>query len=1018
MFLLSADVRSNLSLLSRVNLLLIPRILIQIKRYYIKEFVFLASFGGVVHALVSTFLLNYFSGTVGESPIWIPAGIGLGVLIISGCRYWPFIFIGAMVGEIGGGHDVMMALKLAGGAVIGMLVAASSLKYFLKFNPNLESVGQYLRLLLASLIAASISATINTNFLVWGNLLPPENLSSVFTKWLTGDFFGMAFITPVLLVLHGAWYATWTKQKLLYLIASILVAFLLGQAVFFGWFKEYVDLTGRGNLYIFLLVFIGLYFGRQGAMLVFAILLIQAVLGSFSDSGFIGINMMTKPGASPAWLYLGIACAVGLVVGVIVENSNRKNDALLASGKILEKSEERFREIVANTPALMATYDLQTEVTDYVNPFFTKVLGYVSDDFLVPNAWWEIAYPDPIYRQEVQTEWSRRAEESRKTGAPFLAYETRTTCKDNSVKLISWGSYFAGSRMVIYGVDVTGQRHAEEVLKVTSAVYRAMGEAVVISDAKGHILMANDAFYELTGFSSQELTGKLFAELLVKQHGARSYSDIYTSLEAMGRWEGQAWIAKKHGKEMLKFISIYSTFDDDGIPLQRVILISEVTDQRKARELINQQANFDPLTGLPNRRLMFDRLDQLIKQSTRSKRSIAIIYIDLDNFKDVNDSRGHDFGDQLLKGIATRLRSEVRETDTVARIGGDEFVILLGDLEKPEVADLIVRQISKKLADPILIEQQMIYTTASLGISLYPNDGSDGKVLLLNADQAMYAAKAQGRNSFQYFTQSLQVNASYRAGIVAELRVALEKSQFELVYQPIVNLRTGLISHAEALLRWRRSNGEIVLPSAFIQIAEDSGVIVDIGDWVWQESLSFMSALSHSPQFSLAINVSASQFNSNQHSATRWLELLTEYQVSPQSIVLEITERMMLNQSQRVMRKITMFQEAGCKFSVDDFGTGYSSLASLKNFNFDYIKIDADFVRPLSPGSQDAALVFAMVSMAKGLSLESIAEGVETHEQADILRTMSCTYAQGYLFSKPLAAAEFKILLESQNLDS
>jgi diguanylate cyclase (GGDEF)-like protein len=482
----------------------------------------------------------------------------------------------------------------------------------------------------------------------------------------------------------------------------------------------------------------------------------------------------------------------------------------------------------------------------------------------------------------------------------------------------------------------------------------------------------------------------------------------------MGRWEGQAWIRLKNGEEILRFISIYSTFDDENMPLQRVALISEVTDQRRARELINQQANFDPLTALPNRRLMFDRLDQLIKQSIRSQKSVAVAYIDLDNFKDVNDSRGHDFGDQLLKGVSARLRSEVRDTDTVARIGGDEFVILLGDLDRPEIADLIIREVSKKLADPILIEGQLIYVTASIGIAMFPNDGGDGKTLLLAADQAMYAAKSQGRNSYHYFTQSLQVNASYRAGIISELRIALEKGQFELYYQPIVNLKSGKMAHAEALLRWRRSSGELASPSSFIQIAEESGLIVDIGDWVWNEAIAFLGSLNIAPDFSLAINVAASQFNSNQHSATAWLDVLKHHHVSPQSIVLEITERMMLNQSQRVMRKISMLQESGCKFSVDDFGTGYSSLASLKSFNFDFIKIDADFIRPLTPGSQDAALVFAMISMAKGLGLESVAEGVETAEQAQILSTMNCTYAQGYLYSKPMSSEEFRAFLLAQ----
>ena len=739
-------------------------------------------------------------------------------------------------------------------------------------------------------------------------------------------------------------------------------------------------------------------------------LLVQAVLGARFGDGFISSALLTRPQSNPVWVYLGMACTLGLVICLAEDGRRKKIEAILLLDKKEIEAEERFKQIVANTPVLMATYDPQSQVTDYLNPYFTKVLGYVASDFAEPDSWWHLVYPDPVYRAEVQAEWNQRAAVSQATQVPFEHYETQTTCKDGSVRMISWGCFFVGDRMVIHGIDMTETRRAAHVLNVSSAVYRAMGEAVVIKDAQGSILMANDSFYKLTGFDEEEILGEGFSDLLVKKHGARSYSDIFTSLEAMGRWEGQIWLRLKEGGEVLRFLSIYSTFDSDGAPLQRVALISDVTDQRKARELINQQANFDPLTGLPNRRLMFDRLEQLIKQSTRNKKNIAIAYIDLDNFKEINDSRGHDFGDELLKGISARLRSEVRETDTVARIGGDEFVILLGDLERPETADPIIRQVSKKLADPILIEGETVYVTASIGVSVYPNDGNEGKSLLLGADQAMYAAKANGRNTHQYFTTSLQASASYRSGIIAELRNALVKKEFELHYQPIIDLRTGKIAQAEALLRWRKANGEIILPSAFIEIAEDSGLIVDIGEWIWDEATTFVRSLNAGPQFALAVNVAASQFNSNQHSAAAWLEILKDKGVSPNSMVLEITERMMLHKSYRVMRKIEMMQEAGCKFSVDDFGTGYSSLASLKSFNFDYIKIDADFIKLLSPNSQDSALVMAMISMAKGLGLKSVAEGVESVGQETLLKEMGCEYAQGYQFGRPMPAEEFRTL--------
>ena len=726
---------------------------------------------------------------------------------------------------------------------------------------------------------------------------------------------------------------------------------------------------------------------------------------------FFDHQLMTQNAPIPIWAYWGMACFNGLSISLVVESFERKSRDLTQASKLVWESEVRFREIVGNTPVLMATYNLATQITDYVNPYFTKALGYTTDDLLEPNAWWPLAYPDLKYRKEVEEEWCRRAEESTKTGAPFIPIETQTTCKNGSTRLISWGSFFASDRMVIYGIDITEQKHAEDILKVSSAVYRAMGEAVVICDAQNNILLANDAFRQLTGYSEEDLLGYGFSDFLVKRHGARSYSDIFTSLDATGRWEGQAWIKVREGSEELRFLSIYSTFNEDGSPLQRVALVSDVTDQRKARELINQQANFDPLTGLPNRRLMLDRLEQLIKQSTRSQTSLAVIYLDLDSFKDVNDSRGHDFGDELLKVVAERLRSEVRDTDTVARIGGDEFVILLGQLDRPEKADIIIREMLKNLSEPILIQGEMIYVTASFGISMFPNDGDDGKTLLLGADQAMYAAKSNGRNGFQYFTSSLQVKANYRASVISELRTAMDNKQFRLEYQPIYDLKTGVITHAEALLRWHRSSGEVVMPSAFIEIAEESGLIVEIGNWVMKEVFMYLKSLGIDKSPSIAVNVSATQFHSSDHSVVQWLEWMKEFGIPPNKIVLEITERMMLIQSQRVLRKISMLQESGCKFSVDDFGTGYSSLASLKNFNFDFLKIDSHFVKTLAPESLDESLVSAMVAMAKGLNLESIAEGVETEQQAHLLREMGCTHAQGYLFSRPLSPEAFKNLL-------
>lgn len=982
---------------------------------YSKKSVIRVLFWSIAYVGISTFLLNYFSGSYRESTVWIPAGIGLGVLLVFGLRYWPFIFIAATFGEISGAHSALMAMQLATGSVLSFIVAAILLERYLKFDLYFESLQDYGRLLFASAIAATVSTSINTQMLVWGGLVASENLFPIYLRWFKGDLFGLAFVSPIFLVLNQSWLHIWTKQKKCWFIFSISIAFLLGQAIFFGWFKEFIDLTGRGFFLIFITAYFGFYFGRYGALIFLTLTIMQALLGAIHGDGYFGADLLSRPARQYIEFYLGTLCGVGILISLAVKNFKSQNQALEVASGIASESAKHFQMIVSSLPILMSTYDVINQKTDYVNPFFSKVLGYTQDDLNGTKSWWEMAYPAIEYRTQVKAEWQRRVTLSKANHGLFEDFETETTAKNGSLHQISWGCFSSHRGMVIYGQDFTEQRKAGKILEMTSTLFQAMGDSVVISDASNHIIMANESFKKQFGYQDEDLVDCKFSDLLVKRVGSRSYSDIFISLEAMGRWEGQARIRTKTDEDFLKFVSIYSTFDHGGQLEQRVALISNVTNQRKARELINQQANFDPLTGLPNRRLMFDRLDHLIKASTHSQSSIAIAYIDLDHFKDINDGRGHDFGDQLLKGVANRLRSLVRETDTVARMGGDEFVILLGDLETPDVTETIMQEVSKGLANPIEIDMQQVHITASIGISIYPNDGVDAKSLLLSADQAMYAAKAQDRNNYQYFTQTLQITASYRAGITNELRTALANNQFELYYQPIVNLATGKTMHAEALLRWRRLNGELILPSAFIHIAEESGLILGIGDWVWKESLKFLSSLKMLPDLKLAINVSASQFNSNQHSTISWLELMRQYDVSPNSIVLEITERMMLNKTQRVLRKITMLQEAGCLFSVDDFGTGYSSLASLKSFNFDSIKIDMNFIKPLRTGSRDASLVFAMISMVEALGLESIAEGVETAEQAQLLREMNCTYAQGYFYSKPLSAEAFKAFMLSSN---
>ena len=444
----------------------------------------------------------------------------------------------------------------------------------------------------------------------------------------------------------------------------------------------------------------------------------------------------------------------------------------------------------------------------------------------------------------------------------------------------------------------------------------------------------------------------------------------------------------------------------------------DITDKKLSDEQIWRQANFDPLTELPNRQMFLDRLNQEIKKAHRSGRAFALFFIDLDRFKEVNDTLGHDHGDQLLKIASERLLSCVRGTDTVARLGGDEFTIILSDLENSEIVERVAQNILTLMAKPFPLNDEQSYVSASVGITFYPTDSEDLVQLLKNADQAMYAAKAQGRNCYSYFTASMQEVARYRSTVAQDLRVALAQQQFQVHYQPIVDLKTGAINKAEALIRWYHPQKGIVSPAQFIPIAEEIGLIHDIGDWVFKEAArqaKVLRDLSH-PNFQISINKSPVQFRSVGASFNDWTRYLEGLGLQGNSVVIEITEGLLLDASQATSDKLLAYRDAGIEVSLDDFGTGYSSLSYLKKFDIDYIKIDQSFVRNLEPDSGDMALCEAMIVMAHKLGIAVIAEGIETDQQRQLLMDANCDYGQGYLFSRPLPAKEFEQLL--QNNDS
>jgi len=423
------------------------------------------------------------------------------------------------------------------------------------------------------------------------------------------------------------------------------------------------------------------------------------------------------------------------------------------------------------------------------------------------------------------------------------------------------------------------------------------------------------------------------------------------------------------------------------------------------------------LTGLPNRNMFHDRLKQEMIKVDRNKRSLALLLIDLDQFKEVNDTLGHDAGDLLLQEAGRRISNCVRHSDTVARLGGDEFIIILPEFHDNRNVEDVAQKVIRELEKEYHLGDEIIHISGSIGITLYPGDAGDIDSLLKNADQAMYAAKKKGRHCFSYFTQSLQDAAQKRLRITSDLRSAQNSRQFEVYFQPIIDLKTEYIVKAESLLRWHHPVQGLVSPMEFIHLAEETGLINDIGDWVFKQSAQKANDWSNrlASDFQVSVNMSPVQFKQDTDLFIKeWQDYLHEHKISGKNVAVEITEGLLLDAEPEVIDKLLWLRDAGIQVAIDDFGTGYSSLSYLKKFDIDYLKIDKSFVKNLENSANDITLCDAIIVMAHTMGLKVIAEGVETKGQKKILTDAGCDFAQGYLFSKPVPAEEFEEILKAE----
>lgn len=647
----------------------------------------------------------------------------------------------------------------------------------------------------------------------------------------------------------------------------------------------------------------------------------------------------------------------------------------------------------------------------YNNAEACRAIGYMREEML------QLGVPDidPDYQLDI---WPKHWQDLKKNGS--LTFESRHRRRDGRIFPVEINAnYFEfdgkGYNLALMR-DITERKQMEEKLRQREQEFRILVESspspIIRYDANCRRVYVNPAVEKMLGKSSAELLNRVPSDgsILDKRKGEELEQTLRHVLETGQATETEIECVLANGQTHYFYNRYAPELDAHGKAVGVVLIGHDITERKQIERQMEYHASYDTLTGLPNRRMFNNRLRIEIFKAERSDIRVALFFIDLDNFKEVNDMLGHKTGDYLLIEAAKRIQFCVRETDTVARLGGDEFVVILPEAGLILSLEHSAKTIIDALAQPFKFGEHVIYISASLGIAVYPQDAVDGDTLMGCADQAMYAAKELGRNNVSCFTRSMQQRAHERLMLINNLRLAIEKEQLHLYYQPIVDISTGKIVKAEALIRWIHPTLGMVSPATFIPLAEETNLIQEIGTWVFHQAAKTAHQWNlhcvEDKHFKISINMSPRQLikGDGDQMAIAYLQKMN---INPSFVVIEITEGLLLDNSPQILEKLERLQAIGIELSLDDFGTGYSAIAYLKKFNLNYLKIDRSFVKDLEIEEDDVAIAEAIVVMAHRLGLKIIAEGVETQGQRDLLATAGCEYIQGYFYAKPMPKEAF-----------
>jgi diguanylate cyclase (GGDEF)-like protein/PAS domain S-box-containing protein len=676
--------------------------------------------------------------------------------------------------------------------------------------------------------------------------------------------------------------------------------------------------------------------------------------------------------------------------------------------------------------AIVAVTDVQGTIT-YVNDKFCSISQYSKDELIGQNhrilnsGYHSKEFFEQMYHAIANGKvWHGEIKNRAKGGSIYWVDTTIVPTLNTEGK---------PQQYVAIRADITERKQAEEAVKESLAMSEnAIKELadqkfaldqhsiVAVTDVQGTITYVNEKFCAISQYSKDELIGRNHRILNSGHHPKDFFQQMYRTITGGAVWHGEIKNRAKDGSLYWVDTTIVPFLDPSGRPRQYVAIRTDITERKVAEERIQFLAYSDALTGLPNRRLLQDRLTQALASARRQKGRVALLFLDLDTFKNINDSLGHSVGDLLLQELAERLKTWGRKQDTVARVGGDEFLIVLTELKDIIDAAIAAEQLLDAIIGEYTIQDHTLNITCSLGISIFPEHGADAETLIKNADAAMYSAKENGRNNFRFFTEEMNAQVVERLTLENSLRLALDKKELFLVYQPQVDMSTGRIVGLEALLRWQHPELGLVPPDRFIRIAEKSGLILPIGEWVLRTACSQALKWQEEglPAVTVAVNVSAIQFR--QESFCRLIgRVLHETGLAPQYLELELTESLLVADTGVTLSVIQELKAMGLTLAIDDFGTGYSSFSYLRQFRVSKLKIDRSFIRDVAVNPDDAAITAAIISMAKSLKLKVIAEGVENEAQMSFLRAHHCDEIQGYYFSKPLAVEKVPDKLRGDN---